>query len=204
MAPHEPTSGKDVSGRDALRSAKLAARLALPSETHQTRSRQIEIHLEKLLHHHLWDVLGFYWPIRAEFDCRPLVTRLLAKNSTLHACLPFAGDPEHPLTFHAWTPGCPMQTDRYGIPFPAEAIMLIPDVLLIPVNAFDTQGYRLGYGTGYFDRTLASLRPSPLTIGIGFELARVASIAPQPHDIPLNIIVTEAGSTYTAPIIQQP
>lgn len=98
-----------------------------------------------------------------------------------------------------------MLTDAYGIPYPAPApdqdpsLTLIPDVLLIPVNAFDRQGYRIGYGSGYFDRTLATLRPTPLTIGIGFELARVACIAPESHDIPLDIIVTEAGTQLSRP-----
>ncbi len=65
--------------------------------------------------------------------------------------------------------------------------------MLIPLVGFDAQGYRLGYGGGYFDRTLAALSPRPRTIGVGFELGRLATIDPQPHDIPFDIIVTEAG-----------
>ena len=87
-----------------------------------------------------------------------------------------------------------MVTDRYGIHYPASGDMLHPDLLLIPVNAFDAQGFRLGYGKGHFDHTLASLVPRPLAIGVGFELARVASIHPQAHDIPMDAVVTENGT----------
>lgn len=86
-----------------------------------------------------------------------------------------------------------MATDRHGIHFPTSGAALIPDMLLIPVNAFDRRGFRIGYGSGYFDRTLATLVPPPLSIGVGFELARVATIYPQAHDIPLDAVVTEAG-----------
>lgn len=97
------------------------------------------------------------------------------------------------MDFHEWRPDSIMATDRHGIHFPTSGAALIPDMLLIPVNAFDDRGFRIGYGSGYFDRTLASLVPLPLSIGVGFELARVASIHPQPHDIPLDAVVTEAG-----------
>ena len=86
-----------------------------------------------------------------------------------------------------------MAVDRYGIHFPASGTALTPDTLLIPVNAFDGKGFRIGYGLGYFDRTLAGMVPRPLSIGVGFALARVVSIHPQAHDIPLDAVVTEAG-----------
>ncbi|HUO11707.1 MAG TPA: 5-formyltetrahydrofolate cyclo-ligase, partial [Caulobacteraceae bacterium] len=69
----------------------------------------------------------------------------------------------------------------------------VPDFLLVPLLAFDRRGHRLGYGAGFYDRTLAALEPRPLAIGIGFELARLASIDPGPHDRPMDVIVTEAG-----------
>ena len=89
-----------------------------------------------------------------------------------------------------------MLPDRYGIPYPVSGQILFPDVLLLPVNAFDAAGYRLGYGAGYFDRTLAQLaaqKRRPLAIGVGFELARVDSIHPAAHDVPLDAVVTEGG-----------
>ncbi|MBP9712269.1 MAG: 5-formyltetrahydrofolate cyclo-ligase [Sterolibacterium sp.] len=196
MTPRKPAPDLDVSAvarRAELRREKLAARRALSAETHRAWSQSLEHHLETLLHQHPPQVLGFYWPIHAEFDARPLVTRLLATGRVLQAGLPVVQSPDQPLAFRAWTPGGELQTDRYGISFPAAGATLAPDVLLIPVNAFDAQGYRLGYGSGFFDRTLAALKPRPYTIGIGFELARVASIFPEPHDVPLEVIVTETG-----------
>lgn len=86
-----------------------------------------------------------------------------------------------------------MSVDRHGIPIPAEGAETSPEVLLIPVNAFDDKGYRLGYGGGYFDRTLETLAPAPVKVGIGFELARVPTTHPQPHDHPMDWIVTEVG-----------
>jgi hypothetical protein len=86
-----------------------------------------------------------------------------------------------------------MGADRYGIPIPADGAALMPDIVLLPLLAFDAQGFRLGYGGGYFDRTLAAMVPRPQAIGVGFELGRVADIRPQAHDARLDAIVTEAG-----------
>ena len=86
-----------------------------------------------------------------------------------------------------------MEEDRHGIPTPAIGDFVQPQALLIPLAAFDAAGFRLGYGGGYFDRTLAGLQPRPLAIGVGFELCRVASIHPEPHDERLDAVVTEAG-----------
>ena len=97
------------------------------------------------------------------------------------------------LTFRTWLPDTLLMPDRYGIPAPAAGDFLIPQVLLMPVNGFDAAGYRLGYGGGYFDRTLASLCPRPLAVGVGFELSRLESIGPEPHDQRLDAVVTEAG-----------
>ena len=111
------------------------------------------------------------------------------------ACQPVVVAPAAPMHFLAWTPDAPMTADRHGIPIPATAPCAAPDVLLLPLVAFDGEGYRIGYGGGYFDRTLAALRPRPLTIGVGFEVGRVDSVRPQAHDIRLDLIVTEAGAS---------
>jgi 5,10-methenyltetrahydrofolate synthetase len=84
-----------------------------------------------------------------------------------------------------------MTTDRHGIPIPDTRTVAAPDVILLPLVAFDESGYRLGYGGGYFDRTLASLTPRPIGIGVGFELARIDTVRPTAYDIPLDVIVTE-------------
>jgi len=177
--------------RNALRSRLVAAREALPAETHARLSREIERHLAVLLDALKPGVLAFCWPFRAEFDARALVSARLPGG--LRACLPVVMDKDSPLEFRAWTPHSEMVEDRYGIHIPAQGDTLRPDVILMPLNGFDEAGYRLGYGGGYFDRSLAALHPRPRAIGVGFELARVDSIRPQAHDLPMDFIVTEAG-----------
>jgi len=87
-----------------------------------------------------------------------------------------------------------MRDDAYGIPVPEPLVPCVPDLMLVPLNAFDAGGFRVGYGGGYFDRTLAALEPEPVTVGVGFELGREESIRPQDHDRPLGWIVTEVGA----------
>ena len=127
---------------------------------------------------------------------KPLFRRLprgLALTDEGQALLPVVVAPKTPLAFRAWTPQTPMVKDRYGIETPAEGEFVVPQALLIPVNAFDVAGYRIGYGGGFFDRTLATTVPMPLSIGVGFELARLDSIHPEAHDQRLDAMVSEAG-----------
>lgn len=177
--------------RNALRTRLIAAREALPAAEHARLSREIERHLVALLDALQPGVLAFCWPFRAEFDARNLVAARLPRG--LRACLPVVMDSESPLEFREWTPHSEMIEDRYGIHIPAQGEMLRPEAILMPLNGFDAAGYRLGYGGGYFDRSLAALHPRPRAIGVGFELARVGTIRPQAHDLPMDAIVTEAG-----------
>ena len=177
--------------RAALRREKLAARMALDETTHAGFSARIEAHLATLLAPLPPRTLAFCAPVRGEFDARPLASRLLQRG--WQAAMPIVVDTDAPMRFRRWTPASTMGVDRYDIPIPLDGPDLVPDVVLLPLLAFDAQGFRLGYGGGYFDRTLAALVPRPLAIGIGYELGRVADIRPQTHDIPVAAIVTEAG-----------
>lgn len=185
------TAANRIDARASLRREKIAQREALAPREHARRSEALAAHLAALLVRLRPGVLGFCWPIRGEFDCRPLVARVIARAS--RACLPMVTEPDAAMDFREWRPDSAMLTDRYGIHYPAAGVALRPDVLLMPVNAFDGSGFRLGYGGGYFDRTLAALTPRPLAVGLGFELARVASTQPGPYDIALDAVVTEAG-----------
>lgn len=177
--------------RATLRRQKTFARLALPAAQREVADRHIRGVLETFLLTRPPGVLAFCWPIRAEVDCRPLAQRLLAAG--WQAVMPTVVETDAPMVFRHWEPGCAMSTDPYGIPVPAGTATRSPDVVLLPLVAFDTDGYRLGYGGGYFDRTLAVSTPRPLAIGVGYELAAVPTIHPEPHDIPLDWIATEAG-----------
>jgi len=135
--------------------------------------------------------VGFYWPFRGEFDARPLIRHLISGGTV--AALPAVVQPKTPLEFRRWAPGAPMEHGVYNIPVPKDRELLQPELLIVPLVGFDAAGYRLGYGGGYYDRTIASFGVRPYAIGVGFELSRLSTIHPQPHDIPMNAILTEAA-----------
>jgi len=137
-------------------------------------------------------VLAGTWPIRGEPDLRPLLSDLHGAGVTL--VLPVVETRAAPLVFRRWEPGMRMVRGDCNIPVPPpEADALVPDVTLAPCLGWDGGCYRLGWGGGYFDRSLAALAPRPLAIGIALAAARLPTICPQPHDIPLDLIVTEDG-----------
>lgn len=176
--------------RRALRAALIAARDALPEAEHRRRSDAIDAHLVARFPA-LGGVVAFYWPVRREFDPRRFVERLRAAGTI--AALPVVARRDRPLEFRRWEPDAAMAVGPFGIPEPAAGPALRPDALLVPLVGFDAHNFRLGYGAGYYDLTLAEFAAKPLTIGLGFELGRLATIDPQPHDVPLDFIVTEAG-----------
>lgn len=135
--------------------------------------------------------VGFYWPIRGEPDLRSVVAGWLAADDRRVAGLPVVS--EDTLEFRQWTPEAPMRAAEHGIPVPAHGRVVQPECVLIPCVGFDAARYRLGYGGGYYDRTLAALVPWPLAVGIAYELSRIDSIEPQPHDIRLDVVLTEAA-----------
>jgi 5-formyltetrahydrofolate cyclo-ligase len=100
------------------------------------------------------------------------------------------------LRFHAWWPGCPMENDAYDIPKPKDTEVIMPTLLLVPCLGFGAGGYRLGYGGGFYDRTLASISPKPVTVGLAFANGFVSHFAPEPHDMPLDAILTDHGQMW--------
>jgi 5-formyltetrahydrofolate cyclo-ligase len=195
--------------RKSQRKRIISAREELPAATRAQLENALLRHLQELLDQltaptqSATQTLGFCWPFRGEPDLRQLVANWLAADSASsaarRAALPVVIDPDAPLAFREWTPESRLAPDRHGIPTPIDGNTLTPDLLLIPVNGFDSRGFRLGYGGGYFDRTLASLSPLPLSIGVGFELGRLPRVAEAPHDRPLDWIVTEAGAFKAEP-----
>lgn len=177
--------------RSDLRRQKLAARTALDQTSHSALAKRIEAHLAALLLPLPPLSLAFCAPIRGEFDMRPLAALLLNRN--WQVAMPVVAEVNAGMRFRVWTPASEMGTDRHGIPFPLNGTIIVPAIVLLPLVAFDNQGFRLGYGGGYFDRTLAEMVPRPLAIGVGFELGHVDDIRPQEHDVPLDAVVTETG-----------
>jgi 5-formyltetrahydrofolate cyclo-ligase len=154
---------------------------------------------EQALGHHVtgWltqaDVraVGFYWPIRGEPDLRGVIADWLAADEHRVAALPVVT--ADALKFHAWVRDAPMRAAEFGIPVPARGRLVQPDCLLIPCVGFDARRYRLGYGGGFYDRTLAQTVPWPLCIGVAFEAGRMESIEPRAHDMQLDVVITDAG-----------
>jgi len=136
-------------------------------------------------------VVGCYWPYQGEFDPRFAIHRLRQRGA--RAALPVVLQKSAPLQFREWWPGVSTTKGVFNLPVPDGTEVLTPQALLIPPIGFDLHGYRLGYGGGYFDRTLAAMAPQPLKIGVAFELSRISTIQPQAHDIPMDFIVTEMG-----------
>lgn len=194
-SPHSASSAEPAALRRDVRERAIAAREALPQMQREALTARIENHLDALVAQLAPRALGFCWPYRGEPDLRAWTARWLAAGSGRQAALPVVLERATPLVFRRWTADAAMALDRHGIPYPAAGEMVVPDLVLIPLNAFDNAGFRLGYGGGYFDRTLAQI--DPVAVGVGFECGRVASVHPQPHDKPMHWIVTEAGAQET-------
>lgn len=187
-------AGAASTDRRELRRVLLARRQAMSADEWARHSGSIRALLQAGFPQLSGMRLGFCWPFKREPDLRPLIECWTsAGHDGFRALLPVVIQENHPLAFRAWSPGTVMLADRHGIPAPASGEFLNPEAVLIPVLGFDAAGYRIGYGGGFFDRTLASLVPRPLAVGVGFELARLDSIHPEAHDQPLDAMVTEAG-----------
>jgi 5,10-methenyltetrahydrofolate synthetase len=135
--------------------------------------------------------LAFCWPIKGEYDARHLAKTLRERGAL--TALPVVKAPRQPLGFREWHPGVELAIGPLDIPYPAHSAEVVPEAVLLPMNGWDSGGYRLGYGAGFFDRTLAALAKRPVTIGVSYELARLDTIHPQEWDIPLDYVVTERG-----------
>jgi 5,10-methenyltetrahydrofolate synthetase len=188
-----PGNWRDLAAwRKARRHEITAARMALGAPAYRERSRAIDTRLDPFVAPLAPLLVGIYWPIRQEFDPLPFARKLLAAGGTV--ALPVVVGKGLPLEFRCWVPGARMEKGVYDIPYPAAGPPVAPAALIVALLGFDEAGYRLGYGAGFYDRTLASYPQRPRAIGVGFELGRLATIYPQPHDIPMERIVTEAGN----------
>ena len=183
--------------RRGERQRLLTLRTRAPAAERRLWGQKIEARLRSLLDKRKNFILGVYWPFQAEFDPRRLIDWLVATGSAV--ALPAVVDKKGPLEYRAWRPGEELVDGVWGIPAPKAREIVLPQVVLAPLVGFDRRSYRLGYGGGYFDRTLAALSPRPLAIGVGFEMARIETIYPQAFDIPMDIVVTEAEIRYPEP-----
>jgi 5-formyltetrahydrofolate cyclo-ligase len=177
--------------RQATRAELIARRMAIEPEQRRFWSDSIARHLLTIIRPRERGILGIYWPFKGEFDPRPWLPALMKGGWRL--ALPVVVGKIQPLRYRDWTPDAPLERGVLGIMIPSQGDWVTPDTVLAPLVGFDAQRYRLGNGGGYFDRTLAALDSPPYAIGVGFALARLATVHPQPHDRRMNAIVTEEG-----------
>lgn len=177
--------------RREVRRDRISAREALDSHDREERDRAIDGWLRTGFTAVEGLTVAFCWPLRGEPDVRDAIRRWRDAGST--PALPVVLKGRTPLVFRTWWPGARTAPGVFGIPYPVDTPEVTPQVLLVPAVGFDREGYRLGYGGGHFDRTLAIAQPRPVTIGLAHEVARIKTIHPRSHDIPFDFFVTERG-----------
>lgn len=175
------------SSRSALRKLMLARRQGLDSAVRRTLSARIIATVEARLDTCQPDSIGAYWPMRGEVDVRALLHQAHERGITV--ALPQVVEPDLPLRFVRWTPQTALQEDRRGALITGEAEEVTPALLLVPCVGFDARRYRLGYGGGFYDRTLAA-RPVR-SWGLAYECNRIETFETQAHDLALDAIITE-------------
>jgi 5-formyltetrahydrofolate cyclo-ligase len=186
--------------RKSERERLIALRMQMSAGERAAQTEAIAAELDRLIPRAGTPIVSVYWPIRGEPDLRPWMRAQAARG--LRIALPLAAALGQPMTFREWRPGAPMARGLWKIPYPADGEEVTPTVVLAPLVGYDGLRYRLGYGGGFFDRTLAGLKPRPLIVGLGYACTAINTIFPQPHDIPMDLIVTgtvQEGRTEAHP-----
>ena len=188
--------------RKTMRAELLEKRAAVFSEQHRAWNDAMTGFLVSGFPMLRQMTVSLYWPFQGEFDPRYAIRHFREGGAV--AALPVVIEKRAPLQFREWWPGVATSKGVFDLPVPEGTRVVVPQAMLIPPVAFDDHGYRLGYGGGYFDRTLSSISPQPLKIGVAFEMSRLETIYPQAYDIPLDFIVTERCIYHNAPSGLQP
>ncbi|MEQ8205326.1 MAG: 5-formyltetrahydrofolate cyclo-ligase [Woeseia sp.] len=196
QAGEQASVAADVaSWRGKERDRLLAARRALDPSQRLAHDESIMAHLDRYLQTQLipgeLPLIAVYWPIRGEPDLRNWYSQVAGRGWRL--ALPAVIERNSALCFRGWRPGESLQPDLLNIPAPAEAPEVLPTVIITPFVGYDREGYRLGNGGGYYDRSLPAMARLPRLIAVGHQFGALRSIYPQPHDIPMNAVVTERG-----------
>jgi len=164
---------------------------------------QRAMHLQEVLRVYLLErrdqAVGAYWPIKGEFDALPALYRWSEADDQRVIGLPVIDKQTQQLRFQMWFPGCEMEDDAFGIPKPKDTPVFHPTLLLVPCVGYGPKGLRLGYGGGFYDRTLAQLSPRPTTVGLAYANGYVPWLEPEPHDVPLDALLTDEGLAWRAP-----
>lgn len=186
--------------KKALRARLVAERQAMPDRPARAAALQDVMRIWLLGRPER--VIGAYWPIKGEFDPLPALHRwkedgeLMDEPQRRRIGLPVVDKVHRRLSFHSWFPGCPMEEDAYAIPKPKDTEAITPTLLFIPCVGYGPGGWRLGYGGGFYDRTLAQLQPRPFTVGLGYATGFIDDFEPDAHDQPLDAILNDHGVVW--------
>lgn len=180
--------------RAARRTELIAARLERSVAEREQFSALMVERLHGLVDVATSPILGIYFPIRGEIDVRELARRHVAAGGQV--ALPVVVEKAAPVEFWRWDPAARTQRGLWNIPIPRERDVVHPNTLIVPLIGFDRACFRLGYGGGYYDRTLERLSKKPRLVGIAFAAQELEDIPREPHDVPLDTIVTEHGARH--------
>ncbi len=187
-----------------------------PSRDKKSLRRQLQAERQSLIDRHqramylqevlrVWlmgrkeNTIGAYWPIKGEFDALPALFRWTEADPARRIGLPVTDKATKQLSFQVWFPGCDMEEDAYGIPKPRGTPRFDPALLLVPCVGYGPGGLRLGYGGGFYDRTLATVQPRPLTVGVAYSHGFVPWLEAEAHDVPLDVVLTDEGVHWQRP-----
>lgn len=190
----------DLTDRAALRQRLVAARQALPDRLERAVALQSVLRAWLVGRHER--SIGAYWPIKGEFDPLPALFRWTEgapEGTARRIGLPVADRGQGTLRFHAWYPGCPMELDAYDIPKPKDTEAFIPELIVVPCLGYGPAGVRLGYGGGFFDRLLQSVRPAPVTVGVSYTHGFQPLLRATDTDVQLDALLTEDGVMWQRP-----
>jgi 5-formyltetrahydrofolate cyclo-ligase len=195
MPPHDPIPAPPSADwehvrhwRTLVREELIRRRMARSPDARRAMSERACTRLAQTVDLSAHPVLGFCWPIRGELDVRSIAEHHIARGGMV--ALPVIVQKAAPVEFWKWHPGVPMQKGIWNIPIPRQRDVLMPNAIIVPLVGYDECRFRLGYGGGYFDRTLAAAVPRPYTIGLGYADSTLQTIYPQAHDIPMDVIIT--------------
>lgn len=189
----DPQQALDVARwRKAERKRLIAARLEEAADVRTRLAQSIAVELDRIIAPAPDHTIGVYWPFRGEIDLRGWMRSAFARGAQI--ALPVVVEKHRPLQFRNWTPDGAMEQGIWNILQPVDPAPVTPNVVISPLVGFDPDCFRLGYGGGFFDRTLAAMAKRPLVIGVGSACGAITSIYPQPHDVPMDVIVTGAGN----------
>jgi 5,10-methenyltetrahydrofolate synthetase len=186
-----PTPGD---ARQALRARLIAARQALPDRLE--RAVELQNVLRVWLVSRPETTIGAYWPIKGEFDPLPSLYRWSEADEHRRIGLPVVDRTTGSLKFHVWYPGCPMELDAHDIPKPKGTELFHPQLLLLPCVGYGPEGSRMGYGGGFYDRTIASLDPPPTTVGLCYSNGFVPMLRARPGDATVDAMLTDDGVAW--------